>query len=52
MGAEAGVKKLILTHTGKRMTAPGLKEKAIAEVAAHFPGEVIFGEELMVLDLG
>ena len=51
MAKEAGVKKLILTHTGKRMTAPGLKEKAIAEIARHFPGEIIFGEEQMVLDM-
>jgi len=34
------------------MTAPGLKEKAIAEIATGFPGEIIFGEELMILDLG
>ena len=51
MAKEADVRKLILTHTGKRMTVPGLKERAITEIATIFSGEIIFGEELMVLDL-
>lgn len=52
MATRSEVSKLVLTHTGKRMTAPGLKEKATAEIAAHYSGEIVFGEELMVLDLG
>jgi len=30
---------------------PGSKERAIADVAGIFKGEIIFGEELMTLDL-
>lgn len=51
MAAESGVKKLILVHTGPALCMPGSKEKAIADIARIYSGEIIFGEELMVLDL-
>ena len=41
----------MLTRTGKRITAPGLKEEAIVEIGSIFHGEIIFSEELMVVDL-
>jgi ribonuclease BN (tRNA processing enzyme) len=48
---EAGVKKLILSHQGPNLDKPGSKEKGIADTAKIFYGEIIFSEELMVLDL-
>jgi len=48
---EAGVKTLILTHTGRNIRKPGSRERAIRHIAAAYEGEIIFGEELMVLDL-
>jgi ribonuclease BN (tRNA processing enzyme) len=51
MAQEAGVKKLIITHTGPRLSAPGSREKGIQDMARIFKGEIIFGEELMHLTL-
>lgn len=48
---EAGVKTLVLTHTGPRMCEADSREKAIRDIAAVYEGEIVFGEELMVLDL-
>ena len=52
MASDAGVSKLILTHTGPKLAAPGGMERGIAEVARLYGGEIIFGQELMCLDLG
>jgi ribonuclease Z len=52
MASDAGAKKLILTHTGPRLAAPGGMERGIAQVASVYDGEIIFGQELMCLDLG
>jgi ribonuclease BN (tRNA processing enzyme) len=48
---ETGVKRLILAHQGPNLDKPGSKEKVIADIAKIFNGEIIFSEELMVLDL-
>ena len=47
MAREFGVKKLILTHTGPHLSAPGSREKGIGDIASIYRGEIIFGEELM-----
>ena len=51
MARAAGVRTLILTHTGPRLSAPGGREKGIAEIARTYRGEIIFGEELMRIEL-
>ncbi|MEW6354831.1 MAG: MBL fold metallo-hydrolase [Planctomycetota bacterium] len=51
MAREAGVGKLILTHTGPRLNRPGGREGAVAEIARGFNGEIVFGQELMTLPL-
>jgi ribonuclease Z len=51
MALAAGVKKLILTHTGSHLCAPGSKEKGIADIARIYPGEIVFGNELMRIPL-
>ena len=50
MARDFGVKKLILTHTGPRLNAPGSREKGIGDIARIYSGEIVFGEELMRLD--
>ena len=52
MAKNAGVKKLILTHTGPQLCESGSKEKGIEDIKRIYQGEVIFGEELMKLVLG
>ena len=51
LARETGAKVLVLTHTGPNLTRPASKERAIRDIAACFGGQIIFGEELMVLDL-
>jgi ribonuclease Z len=51
MAREAGVKKLILSHTTPHLTRPGSREKGIGDIARIYKGEIIFGEELMSLVL-
>jgi ribonuclease BN (tRNA processing enzyme) len=48
---KTGVKRLVLTHIHKPLDQPGSKEKAIADVARLYEGEIIFGHELMAYDL-
>jgi len=50
MARDFGIKKLVLTHTGPRLSTPGSKEKGIGDIARIYSGEIVFGEELMRLD--
>ena len=49
LGAGAGVKTLVLTHTGAALVAA--KEQGIAEVAEIYKGKIVFAEELLTLEL-
>ena len=51
MASDAGAKTLVLTHTGPRICMPGSKERAIADIARHYDGKIIFGEERLRLEL-
>jgi ribonuclease BN (tRNA processing enzyme) len=48
---EAGAKRLVLAHSLARLTRPGSREKGIGDIARVYEGEIIFGEELMGLEL-
>jgi ribonuclease BN (tRNA processing enzyme) len=48
---QTGVKRLILTHIHTPLDQPGSKEKAIADVARLYEGEIIFGHELLTYEL-
>ena len=50
MAAKAGVKKLILVHNAL-IARHGKMELGIADVVKEFDGEVIFGEELLTVQL-
>ena len=52
MAQEAGVKKLVLVHTGPNISLHANKEKAIGDIRKIYEGEVIFSDELMVVDVG
>lgn len=51
MARNTGARRLVITHQGPNLTGPGSRERAIADMAAHYKGEIIFGEELMTLEL-
>ena len=51
LATAAGVDSLVVTHQSPNLSRPGSKEKAIADMAAVYKGRIIFGEELMALDL-
>jgi ribonuclease Z len=51
MAQEAGVKRLVLVHTGPGLCEHGSMEKGIGDVKKVYDGELVFGEELMVLDV-
>jgi ribonuclease BN (tRNA processing enzyme) len=51
MAAAAGVRRMVVTHQGQNLAQPGSREKAVADMAAIFKGEIVFGEEFLTLDL-
>lgn len=48
---ETGVKRMILAHQGPNLDRPDSKERAIADMARIFDGEIIFSEEALILDV-
>jgi ribonuclease BN (tRNA processing enzyme) len=51
MAQEAGVKKLVLVHTGPSLCEHGAMEKGIGDIKKIYDGELVFGEEHMTLDM-
>ena len=51
MAQSANVKTLVLTHLGPTFARHGPLEKGIGDISQHFAGQVIFGEELMKLEV-
>ena len=47
----AGVKTLVLTHLLGQIDVPGIREQIVHEIQEVFEGKVIWGEDLMRLDL-
>lgn len=48
---EAGVKNLILTHVNADFSKPGVKERAVAEIARNCSSCVFFPEELTTINM-
>jgi ribonuclease BN (tRNA processing enzyme) len=48
---KAGVKTLVLTHVLDEIDRPGIREQIAHEIHQEFDGQVIWGEDLMVLTL-
>jgi ribonuclease Z len=51
LARDAGVKTLVLVHTGPHLSSPEVASGALDDVASIFPGRVVFAEEGMSLDL-
>jgi len=51
LAKESEAKRLIVTHQTPGLCKPGAREKAVSDMADIFKGEIIFGEELMVIHL-
>jgi ribonuclease BN (tRNA processing enzyme) len=51
LARRAGVKTLVLTHLLLELDQPGIREQIVREVRQEFDGQVIWGEDLMVLSL-
>ena len=51
LAAQAGVRTLVLTHINSHLDSPGVREEGIRDVATVFDGEIVFGEELLSLDV-
>ncbi|MEO1989238.1 MAG: MBL fold metallo-hydrolase [Martelella sp.] len=49
--ARANVGTLVLTHFLPSLCEPGLQEKMVCEMSAHFSGPIITGEDLMRLPI-
>ena len=47
----AGVKTLVLTHLLAQIDLPGIREQIVHEIQQVFEGKVVWGEDLMKLDL-
>jgi ribonuclease BN (tRNA processing enzyme) len=47
----AGVKALVLTHLTPQLDQPGVRERILDEIAREFHGRVIWGEDLMEIDV-
>lgn len=52
IATEAGVGRVVLTHVSPNFSQPGVQERAIADVARHYPGAIFFPKELSTIDLG
>jgi ribonuclease Z len=48
----AGVKTLVLTHLLDEIDRPDVRERILREIREEFDGDVIWGEDLMVLAVG
>jgi ribonuclease BN (tRNA processing enzyme) len=51
MAQEAGVKKLVLVHMGPNIASHGPLEKGLGDIREIYPGQVVYAEELMKLEL-
>ena len=48
---QAGVKTLVLTHLLPQIDRPGVREEIVHEIRRVFDGRVIWGEDLMQIDV-
>lgn len=51
IAAKAGIKMLVLTHTGSGLSQPESQAKAISDISQVYDGKIVFGEELMKLPI-
>jgi ribonuclease BN (tRNA processing enzyme) len=47
LAATARAKSLVITHVTEQFDRPGVRERVIADIARVYPGNIIFGEDLL-----
>jgi ribonuclease BN (tRNA processing enzyme) len=52
VAAEAGVRTLVVSHVSNQMDLPGVRERLLAEMAGIFSGNIIWGEDGLVIPTG
>lgn len=52
VAAEAGVRTLVISHVSNQMDLPGVRERLLAEMAGIFTGNIVWGEDGMVVPTG
>lgn len=48
---DAGARTLVASHIASQMDVPGIKERLSAEMAAIYKGSIVWGEDLMQVDV-
>ena len=51
MAQDAGAKQLVLVHQTDAMDEPGETERAVRDIARHYDGDIVWGRELMSVDV-
>ena len=41
------MKTLVISHVTEQIDQPGVREKVVREMAAIYPGNIVFGEDLL-----
>ncbi len=52
LGADAGVKNLVVSHVTEQIDKPGVRERLVREMAEIYKGNLFFGEDLMEIPAG
>lgn len=52
LGQAARVHNLVVSHVTEQMDVPGVRERLIREMSAHYAGNLFFGEDLMEIPVG
>jgi ribonuclease BN (tRNA processing enzyme) len=52
LGAQAGVRNLVISHVTEQFDRPGVSERVIREMAEIYKGNLFFGEDLMEIPAG
>jgi ribonuclease BN (tRNA processing enzyme) len=52
IAAQAEARTLVASHIASQMDEPGIKERLTTEMAAIYPGDIIWGEDLMTIPVG
>lgn len=47
LAAEAKVKTVVISHVTEQIDQPGVRERVVREMAEIYPGNIVFGADLM-----
>jgi ribonuclease Z len=50
LAQDAGVRNLVLVHTGPQLARPGSIERAVGDIREIYKGQVYFGQDVLALD--